>query len=652
METIQIFIVSSSELQQDRKDFKAFLGRRNDRDHKRGIYLKSEQWEYFQDAVSKTRKQDDYNQRIKECQIVICLFYTKAGKYSQEEFDTALTHFKQTGSPLIYTYFKDGAPEPDPKDQLTLDLVDFKKRLSDLGHFYTSYSNIDDLKVKFAEQLELLEDKGYENLQKEVKEKTQDAVTNYFNIKNAIIDSTITAGGDVHVGDKTANTAAVEGSGNIIIQGVSDSTITVNVNGEMTELKKDITAMKDFMEKLASKSFQSADKVYDFGNITNANFRYIIEQAGRDKSLPAELSEDLWGEGDGWIQSLGLELKDNQNVSVKNKSSDIFQNYAWLVETFLQKMVTAPGRKKDLRRMSFMVEAYQASLRYLCYIQVAQFLQLENKPQLGILSEFLQMKDKSYVNFNYTSFLIAITEAIGTDGFMPELHNFVKELANTDSSLYSISLFLDDQRNQLMNNKIKEDDTLPLLLEQYLTALVEWLRKVSFLAKYRLVSIKEINLDYRLGSSASNFVHLYGELNGIYSDTDASNEDYNTKSIEGAFTYNKSVLLFRGDNVSTGLDNIQEKRNYLSLSPLVIDQSVYSSKPKQTPEIFYYVGYDKDKKQYHYSQYKNELPYSGGEEITSNKSLYIKSQNNKQPLLNRLFKQLEDIFNPLKSEKS
>lgn len=627
METIQIFIVSSSELQQDRRDFKAFLGRRNDRDHKRGIYLKSEQWEYFQDTVSKTRKQDDYNQRIKECQIVICLFYTKAGKYSQEEFDTALTHFKETGSPLIYTYFKDGAPKPDPKDQLTLDLVDFKKRLSDLGHFYTSYSNIDDLKVKFAEQLELLEDKGYENLQKDVKEKTQDAVTNYFNTQ-------------------------VQGSGNIIIQGVSDSTITVNVNGEMTELKKDITAMKDFMEKLASKSFQSANQVYDLGNITNANFRYIIEQAGRNKSLPTELSEDLWGEGDGWIQSLGQELRDHQNVSVKNKSSDIFQNYAWLVETFLQKMVTTPGREKNLRRLSFMVEAYQASLRYLCYIQVAQFLQLENKPQLGILSEFLQMKDKSYLYFNYTNFLITITEAIGADNFMPELHDFVEELANTDSSLYSISLFLDDQRNQLIGNKIKEDDTLPLLLEQYLTALVEWLRKVSFLAKYRLGSIKEINLDYRLGSSASNFVHLYGELNGIYSVTDASDEDYNTKSIEGAFTYNKSVLLFRGDNVSTSLDNIQKKSSYLSLSPLVIDQSVYSSKPKQTPEIFYYVGYDKDKKQYNYSQYKNELSYAGGEEITSNKSLHVKSQNNKQPLLNRLFKQLEDIFNPLKSELS
>ncbi len=49
---------------------------------------------------------------------------------------------------------------------------------------------------------------------------------------------------------------------------------------------------------------------------------------------------------------------------------------------------------------------------------------------------------------------------------------------------------------------IAEDDKVKLrsLLDEYLTALVYWLRKISFLAKYRLVSVKEINLNYRLGT--------------------------------------------------------------------------------------------------------------------------------------------------------
>ncbi len=128
-------------------------------------------------------------------------------------------------------------------------------------------------------------------------------------------------------------------------------------------------------------------------------------------------------------------------------------------------------------------------------------------------------------------------------------------------------------------------------------------------------------------------------------------KDSNTKSIEGAFTYNKSILLFRADDVSSGLNNIKDKSNYLCLSPLIIDQSVYSN-GSQTPEIFYYSGYDKEKKQYNYSQIKNELAYGGEEDITSNKSLRVKSQNNKQHLLNPVFKQLEEIFKPLKSEQS
>ena len=49
------------------------------------------------------------------------------------------------------------------------------------------------------------------------------------------------------------------------------------------------------------------------------------------------------------------------------------------------------------------------------------------------------------------------------------------------------------------------------------------------------------------------------------------------------------------------------KGSFLSLSPFVIDQSVFAGKATQTPEIYYYTGYGKAKRQYNYSQYKNEL---------------------------------------------
>ena len=162
-----------------------------------------------------------------------------------------------------------------------------------------------------------------------------------------------------------------------------------------------------------------------------------------------------------------------------------------------------------------------------------------------------------------------------------------------------------------------------------------------------MISIKDINLSYSLGTHV-NFVHLFGELHGVYSEGDATDEDYNKKSIEGSYTFNKSILLFKGTDVCSAMDNIQNQSSFLSLSPFVIDQSVFAGKATQTPEIYYYTGYEKAKRQYNYSQYKNELAFGGSGDVGSNKSLAVLEQNNNQPPLDDLFEQLEDVLNPFK----
>lgn len=442
----------------------------------------------------------------------------------------------------------------------------------------------------------------------------------------------------------------ITGNANIVIQDVSNSTITLNVNGEFQELKNGLDELKKLLQDLNAENFKSGDKIYNIGSITNANFGYLMGQAGSDKSLPSELAQNLVGDGNTWTQSLRQELV-KQGISVGNQPMNIFQNYGWLVQIYLQKMGTAIGQEKTLRRLSFMAEAYQASLRYLCYLQLAQLMQLENKPKLGIVSDFIQMDGNKYLDFDYTSLLLITTDALGQNGFIKEINKFIEELTNSELSLYGTAIYLQNQRQNLMANIIPEDDKIPALLDEYLTALVYWLRKLAFLAKYRLVSIKDINLNYRLGTS-KNFVHLYGELHGIYADGDSSGEDYNAKSIEGSFTFNKSVLLFKGTDIGTCMDNIQNQSSYLCLSPLVIDQSVYAGKPTQTPEIFYYTGYEKAKRQYNYAQYKNELAFGGNGDIVSNKSMGVLAQNNNQPRLDELFEQLEEIFKPLTNKQA
>jgi internalin A len=159
--TIKIFLASSSELEKDRDAFDLYFRQQNDGLGKQGIYLEIVRWENFLDAMSETRLQDEYNKEVKACDIFVSLFFSKTGKYTEEEFDTAHKQFLSTQKPLIYTFFKNAPLDSNSIGDEIISLLNFKKKLASLGHFYTSYDNISDLKLKFNDKLEKLREKGF-----------------------------------------------------------------------------------------------------------------------------------------------------------------------------------------------------------------------------------------------------------------------------------------------------------------------------------------------------------------------------------------------------------------------------------------------------------------------------------------------------------
>ncbi|MBE7383927.1 MAG: leucine-rich repeat domain-containing protein [Leptolyngbya sp. SIO1E4] len=153
MQTIKIFLASSSELKADREQFEIFINRKNKEYVKQDIFLELVLWEDFLNAMSKTRSQDEYNKAIQSCDVFVSLFHTKVGQYTEEEFLTALEIFKDSDRPLIYTYFKDAAINMSSITPEIMTLLNFKQKLSDMGHFYQNYADINDLKHQFGEQL-------------------------------------------------------------------------------------------------------------------------------------------------------------------------------------------------------------------------------------------------------------------------------------------------------------------------------------------------------------------------------------------------------------------------------------------------------------------------------------------------------------------
>ncbi len=151
---IKIFLASSEELKTEREQFEIFIHRENQNLYKKGIFIELVIWEDFIDAMSQTRLQDEYNRVVKHSDIFVSLFFTKVGKYTLEEFETAFGQFKKTGKPLVYTFFKNAPIDAENITDEIQSLFDFRKRLETLGHYRTIYKNIDDLKLQFKNQLE------------------------------------------------------------------------------------------------------------------------------------------------------------------------------------------------------------------------------------------------------------------------------------------------------------------------------------------------------------------------------------------------------------------------------------------------------------------------------------------------------------------
>ena len=157
--TRKIFLASSAELKDDRREFEVFINRKNKAWVSQGVFLELVLWEDFLDALSPTRLQDEYNRAIHACDVFVMLFFTKVGRYTEEEFETAVGQFQTTRRPFIVTYFKN-APNTAPRADLQ-SLWAFQDKLKALGHFQTQYHNTAELLLHFSQQLDKLVANGF-----------------------------------------------------------------------------------------------------------------------------------------------------------------------------------------------------------------------------------------------------------------------------------------------------------------------------------------------------------------------------------------------------------------------------------------------------------------------------------------------------------
>jgi hypothetical protein len=220
--TTKIFLASSFELKDDRTKFEILIGRKNKVWREQGGFLELVIWEDFIDAMSRTRLQDEYNRAIRECDVFVMLFFTKVGKYTAEEFETAHGQFQATGKPLVYTYFKDAPVSMGSINAADFtSLTEFKQKLKDLGHYQTDYVNTEALLRHFLEQLDKLAATGFIQF-KQLVPSAASAVDNSFRAQ-------VIGSGALAIGPG----AVAVGAGGVSIGGSNSGTI--NIGRQVTD---------------------------------------------------------------------------------------------------------------------------------------------------------------------------------------------------------------------------------------------------------------------------------------------------------------------------------------------------------------------------------------------------------------------------------
>ena len=155
MKKIKIFLASSiTEFAAERMEIEQFIRSvSDDFEDKYNVKLQPYLCEHMDPAYTLGRKQEEYNDVIRGCDFCFFIFFTKAGEYTREEFEVARAQFEAVGKPKIYTYFKvvaEGEAEQSLRDFIAM--LD-----QELGHYYSSFSHIDTVKLRILLSIKLQE---------------------------------------------------------------------------------------------------------------------------------------------------------------------------------------------------------------------------------------------------------------------------------------------------------------------------------------------------------------------------------------------------------------------------------------------------------------------------------------------------------------
>lgn len=358
-----------------------------------------------------------------------------------------------------------------------------------------------------------------------------------------------------------------ENSPEVVIKEVAGGGITLSVNGEMRQIKDQLSELKSLLGTLQVQNVQYADKIYNISHIDEANFGFMTGKKPFNEHLTRQLIEAiaLPGSSAATLLQRVASIPDWEKQSrISDKAKEIISySYVGIIGMQLSKLM-AIGKEdfSETKQRKYLQKTFHIAKLSLDLLNFALIAQLWDS---GKSTKELLPSDASALlgrRFNdafaptldqqallLKSLVKAFNEKLPADSMpFPELANWSEEdWTELDAKLVQLS----DLEAKLDKAQF---DMLDCAEAEKALALL--LGKCKFLTLFRMASIKQISFEL-MRNSDPRYLHRYTSL-GIDS---KANVDAERLNYTGSPVPSDSVLLYRGENYATSIN----------LFPFVID---------------------------------------------------------------------------------
>ncbi len=287
------------------------------------------------------------------------------------------------------------------------------------------------------------------------------------------------------------------------------------------------------------------------------------------------------------------EEEDEEITDFRVLADLVIKNFPWPVGVELRRLFSGSMRQLDRMRLDQIFKTIERSMQFLSFVMLSQMVKEKNEGRLIIPESFSKDFSGRFLVLSLGNFSWLI-RSIGnlfaeqnTQWFMPEMAE------SFNNKFYNALDFWIPERNEIGHYQINlTQEDIEKRCVEYEEKLTFILQRMAFLAKYKLVSVKEIRV-IKSKIRQADFHHVIDLLNS--SDSDFKAREFH----EPSFTESQSVLLMK---------TMKSLNEYLNLSPLIIDTS---TEVLDTKEKF-----DIKKDIFMYSKFRNDQLMYLGTEVT------------------------------------